>query len=399
MSSFKMLRIYLGESDKYKNKNLYEYILNLAKEHNLKGATVIRGIAGFGSNSYIHTTNILRLSEDLPIIIEIIDEENKIFSFLEIIKTFFKEGTIVLLDIEKSYHFPILAKDIMIKKVISVEENENLNSILNLILKNKVKFLPVIKDKTLQGVITGKDILEKIDLKLKINLTYEDLNKEIQYMVEKQKLSLTAKDLMQRKVKVGYPQWKLDKILHFMFENKIKRLPIVNSNFELLGLITRTDILSYLAHYTSPKSSLNLSLKSGTTAKELATLDLPTFSPEEKIEKAIADILKSPLKMGVCLNEKKEIKGVVFDSDLIKYFIDDSSNLLNRLKNIFGSLDKEKYLKDIMRTDFISVLPEENLGTIIHIFKDKGIKRLIVMDEEKKFQGVVERDNILNKLL
>jgi len=103
--------------------------------------------------------------------------------------------------------------------------------------------------------------------------------------------------------------------------------------------------------------------------------------------------------MGVCLNEKKEIKGVVFDSDLIKYFIDDSSNLLNRLKNIFGSLDKEKYLKDIMRTDFISVLPEENLGTIIHIFKDKGIKRLIVMDEEKKFQGVVERDHIMNKLL
>ncbi len=73
--------------------------------------------------------------------------------------------------------------------------------------------------------------------------------------------------------------------------------------------------------------------------------------------------------------------------------------MLNRLKNIFGSLDKEKYLKDIMRTDFISVLPEENLGTIIHIFKDKEIKRLIVMDEEKKFQGVVERDSILSKLL
>ncbi len=81
-----LLRIFVGESDKYKGKALYEQIVINARELNLAGATVIRGIMGFGADSRMHSAKLLRLSEDLPIVIELVDTEenlNKLLSFLD----------------------------------------------------------------------------------------------------------------------------------------------------------------------------------------------------------------------------------------------------------------------------------------------------------------------------
>lgn len=79
----KLLRIFVGELDKYHHHSLYEAIVIAAKEKGLAGATVIRGVMGFGADSrIIHTAKILRLSEDLPIVIEIVDTEEKIRDFL-----------------------------------------------------------------------------------------------------------------------------------------------------------------------------------------------------------------------------------------------------------------------------------------------------------------------------
>ncbi len=73
-----LLRIFIGESDKYEGKPLYKYLLEFFKEEGLAGATALRGMAGFGKSSHFHTTSILRLSTDLPIVIEVADRQEKI---------------------------------------------------------------------------------------------------------------------------------------------------------------------------------------------------------------------------------------------------------------------------------------------------------------------------------
>ncbi len=90
------MRIYLGESDRYHGKPAYMYLIELFRKEGLRGATVMRGIAGFGSKSVIHFPSILRLSEDLPIVIEVIDEETKINKVLDKVKEVVKEGLITL---------------------------------------------------------------------------------------------------------------------------------------------------------------------------------------------------------------------------------------------------------------------------------------------------------------
>ena len=77
-----LLRIFIGESDRWEHKPLYEAIVLKAREMHLAGATVLRGPMGFGKSSRLHTTKILRLSADLPLVIEIVDSEDKIQAFL-----------------------------------------------------------------------------------------------------------------------------------------------------------------------------------------------------------------------------------------------------------------------------------------------------------------------------
>jgi len=95
-----LLRIFIGESDKHAGKPLYEWIVLKAREQGLAGATVMRGLMGFGAHSRIHTFKIERLSEDLPVIIEIVDTREKLEQFLALIDSAIEEG---LATIEKAY--------------------------------------------------------------------------------------------------------------------------------------------------------------------------------------------------------------------------------------------------------------------------------------------------------
>ena len=95
-SEAEMLRIFIGESDKYHGRPLYEAIVELAREKGLAGATVLHGTMGFGASSRIHTAKILRLSEDLPVVVEIVDKPERIADLLPLIDGMIDQGLVTL---------------------------------------------------------------------------------------------------------------------------------------------------------------------------------------------------------------------------------------------------------------------------------------------------------------
>ena len=92
----KLLRIFIGEADQWQGQPLYEAIVQLARKEGMAGATALKGFMGFGCKSHMHTSKILRMSEDLPIIIEMVDSEEKITRFLPHLDEMVKEGLITL---------------------------------------------------------------------------------------------------------------------------------------------------------------------------------------------------------------------------------------------------------------------------------------------------------------
>ena len=95
-SEAQLLRIFIGESDKRHGRPLYELIVEDARRRGLAGATVLRGTMGFGKNSRIHTAKILRLSEDLPMVVEIVDTPERIAAFLPDLDNMIEDGMVTL---------------------------------------------------------------------------------------------------------------------------------------------------------------------------------------------------------------------------------------------------------------------------------------------------------------
>ncbi len=95
-TSMTLLRIFIKESDKYEGRPLYLALLEMCKAEGLKGGTALRGIAGFGAHSELHTDRILRLTSDLPTVVEVVDEEEKIRAILPKVDTMIDSGLVTL---------------------------------------------------------------------------------------------------------------------------------------------------------------------------------------------------------------------------------------------------------------------------------------------------------------
>jgi len=104
-----LLRVFVGESDRYGHHPLYESIVLKAREQGLAGATVLRGLMGFGKHSILHTAKILRLSEDLPMIVEIVDSREKVENFLPLLDEMISDG-LVTLERVKVIHYKATAR-------------------------------------------------------------------------------------------------------------------------------------------------------------------------------------------------------------------------------------------------------------------------------------------------
>ncbi len=100
----KLLRIFIGENDRHEGLPLYEWIVRQARENGLAGATVLRGLEGYGAHSRPHKAKILRLSSDLPLVVEIVDTEEKIQSFLPLIDDAVGEGLATVEKVEVHFY-------------------------------------------------------------------------------------------------------------------------------------------------------------------------------------------------------------------------------------------------------------------------------------------------------
>ena len=96
----KLLRVFVGESDTWHGRPLYEAIVHLLRDRGLAGATVIRGIEGFGAKQHLHTTRILSLSTDLPVLIEVVDQEDRLRAVLPDLEAMVSDGLITLERVE-----------------------------------------------------------------------------------------------------------------------------------------------------------------------------------------------------------------------------------------------------------------------------------------------------------
>ncbi|MEJ2750060.1 MAG: DUF190 domain-containing protein, partial [Anaerolineae bacterium] len=171
--------IYIGENDHYQGKALYMALLQFLKQEGAAGATVVRGLAGFGARSRIHTATIVDLSTDLPIRLEWIDQPEVVERLLPQVRQMVDDGLITVEEVDVAQYAPgrrpdPLAQpvqDVMRTEVVTVGPDTPAAEVVTLLLQKGYRSLPVVAENgRLQGIITDGDLLRRAGLSARLDL-------------------------------------------------------------------------------------------------------------------------------------------------------------------------------------------------------------------------------------
>jgi Uncharacterized conserved protein len=399
-----VLRIYIGDSDRLGGRLLHEAIIDEARRRGMAGATAMRGMIGFGANSLVHTAKILRLSEDLPVVVEIVDKPDRIAAFLPILEDMVNEGTITRHTVQAIFNCPMRVREVMTSAVATATPDTPLSEVLQLLLDKGIKAVPVVQGRKVVGMVTGGDLLTKAGLGLRVSL-HSELPQEFR-SEETNRLNVsgkTARDVMSGPVTTVNIHARVPEAAALMAAKKLKRLPVVDDAGDLCGVLSRVDILKTIATATAVADTLPPQLPQGLslTAGDVMLREVPTVSPEAPLEEALNKLVATPLRRVVVIDEERRVVGIVLDRELIRRFSQqERPGLLRALADLLtpgtttGRITGVA-VREAMRPDVFLVQEDAPLTEVLHRMMETGSKRLVVLDVAGRLRGMVDRDTVL----
>lgn len=396
----------MGESARFQGRLLHEAVVEEARQRGMAGATVSRGFLGFGANSLIHTAKILRLSEDLPVMVEIVDTPERIDAFLPVVDAMIDEGSIVVSEARAVFHLPLRIRDVMTMDVATVTPSTPLSEVVDLLLRRKVKAVPVLEGKVIKGIITGGDLLARggmpLSLDAQCSLPAAMRDEHVRCL---DCSNLLAGDIMTSPVRILNIKTRVSDAVQLMARGNVKRLPVVADDGTLMGIVSRADVLAAIGRASAVAGHLDI-LPDTThgVARDVMYHDVPTASPDTPLRDVLAQIVASPLRRVAIVDEGMKVLGLVHDRDILNDFA--RENAPGVLKSLIVALSRTEEVqpeiqgaaRDVMTTDIITIPPDMPLTEVIRILTERRVKRVLVVDGDGRLQGMVDRDTVLKCL-
>lgn len=398
------LRVYLGEIDQHQNKPLYQVLVEEARGFGLAGATAFRGFLGFGATSRIHTSKILRLSEDLPVVVDIVDTKERIEAFLPYVNSIITAGTVTLEPVQAAFHMPLKVRDVMTTDPVTVHPGDGLNVVVHRLLSHQVKSLPVVRGDKAVGIITGGDLLTRGGLELRL-----DLHPHLPDQARQDQMHtlhrLSAQDVMTSPVQTIPVTATVPEAAKRMSAQSIKRLVVTDEHGRLSGIVSRVDILRTFVRAADFSDQLpDLPPGLNQTVEQLMFTDVATVTPQDGLQDVLNKMVATPLRRVVVVDTDKHVRGIILDRDLISLFSQNQEpGLLSGLIAILAAKPEGHTLlsgtaQDVMRQRVFSVSEGTPIKQALNLMLEHGIKRLVVTNGQGRLQGMIDRDVTLKAL-
>ena len=407
----KRLTIYIGDSDLWRGKALYMVLLETLRSAGLAGATVTRGIAGFGARSRIHTAAILRLSEDLPLVIEVIDSPEKIEAVLETIYPMVREGMITLEDVQvlKYTHRDLnplpgfkLVKEVMSTEVKTISPQSSISQAWQTMVQNQLKALPVVNEKNLVvGIITDEDLIERAGLQQRFSiakhLSQQEIEAEFRQLLGNNQL---VKDVMSKPVITIPEENSLGQAVTLMKKHHLKRIPVTDINGKLMGMLSRFDILRQVVPIQSTQPAGVSFLNTPKLVGQIMTAEIPRVNEHDNLEKMIESFLQYHSHRLIVVDDQNRVIGILSDVDVVHRLPDQNkTSVLSALKNVGKPPPSKVTARDLMSKDPIQASPDLPIPNAIQMMIEQGRKILVIVDEDKHPIGMVDRQRLLEALI
>jgi CBS domain-containing protein len=419
----KQLTIFMSETDSYHHQALYMAILQMLRREGCSGATAIRGVAGFGASSLIHTSGILRLSMDLPLVLTVVDRPARIDRILGALQEMAPSALITVQEVEvvqsgapfKEGLPDAKVSEVMRREVATVHPNSPVTQVVELLLDKDFTAVPVVDDQgKVVGMVSDNDLLTRGGMNVTISLkkaTDLDYVRELHESLGSPNHKIS--EVMTRDVVTVTPDAILGQAARLMVEKHLKRLPVVDGEGKLVGILGRLDILNTIAAVHLPQWHPEAHPVGGqVTVADVMTRDVPTVHESATLEEILDLLVSSSHKRVVVVDDQRQVAGIIADSDLISRVSRESwpgvmEILISKIPigRISGEARKHvqnlraRSAKDLMTRDVITVHEKMPVASALALSAEKRVKRLPVVDAQGELVGIVGRTEIMRALL
>ncbi len=412
----KKVTIYLGESDRWGQKPLYMAILEMLKSEDCAGATVTRGLAGFGAHSRIKTARIVDLSSDLPLTIEWVDDPARVARLMPRLVEMVAEGLVTCQDVEVvTYSHRELrvlrastpVHDIMSREVQSVTPDTSVADAVEILIGKPYRALPVVDEgRHVLGILTDGDLLERLGLPA-ASIQRELTRAELQHQFDALRAGkLVVRDLMAAPVVTLADETPVSEAVRLMTERGIKRLPVVDSKDRLVGLVSRLDVLRALAQ-PAGQALPERAVVSGSHSLvgEIMLTDAPTTLANMPLNDVVDQLVSAGQRRVVVVDADRRVVGIITDGDLLQRSTENERPDL--LHSLAARLSPDMRAKlnlarrvaaDVMTRNPVTTTPDTPLVDALRLLLSHKIKRLPVVDADGRLVGIVGRGEILSTL-
>jgi CBS domain-containing protein/PII-like signaling protein len=409
--------IYIGEDNHYQGQSLYMALLEFLRRENASGATVTRGLAGFGAHSRIHTAAIITLSTDLPIKIEWIDVPEVVDRLLPQVRRMVDDGLITVEEVEVVQYAPGRAPDplaqpvhdFMRSDVLTARPETPITDIVSLLLKRGYHSLPVVEaDGHLVGLVTDGDLLRRAGLQARLDLQPElsitQFHQQLETLLSRNERAL---DIMTHPVVTVRHTDSLRQAVERMAEPGLKRLPVVDEQGRLVGLISRIDVLRAVEYHQAGKEKEE-ELHHGTTVAELMYTDVPTVDSRAHLEEIVRALESSQRRRAIVVDGERHVLGIISDGDLLRRSRQGHHPaLIRRLRRLITGEKgtgsplpaASETAATLMTAPVITITVNTLLSEALHLMVQHGIKRLPVVDDDGHLVGLLGRASVLRGIL
>lgn len=403
--------IYIGESDKWRGKALHVALLETLRTQGMAGATVTRGLAGFGAHSIIRTANILVLSMDLPLIIQVIDTPEKINAVLKVIAPMVGEGLITLDDVEvvkytHRYLNPLPAdkhvSDVMTRKVITLTDTMPVAKAWETMLKHFLKALPVLnRAGEVVGILTDEDLLDRAGLEQHLSIAERLDEKMLQAELNGLHSSpLKVGDVMTSPAITVRSDEPLSVAAARMAEHRIKRLPVLDEKGKLAGVLSRVDVLKQVISEESKKRAAKAPSGAARTVGDIMIPEIPTIEEDAQLADVIARFLEAGTRRLIVVNEAGQPLGLISDADAVTRVQPAAQRgVLQALRGGKNTPNERISASEIMSQRVLSATADTPLTEATQLMLTQRRKWMVVVDASGKAIGLVDRQVLFKAMM
>ena len=417
----RQVRIYLSEADHGPGGLLYMALLNLLRAEGCAGATAIRGIAGFGAEGRLSTGLLVDAPSDLPVIVEWVDTPERVERVLPRVKALIVEGLITVKSVEIVHQSRRAAREldgvtqvreVMSRDVVSVRPDTPLASAVRQLVESPYRALPVSDAQgRVVGIVTNSDLVERGDLGLRIELLRTLSPRELAAELLASERGKVVADVMTSPAVTIEADATVADAAHLMVSRRLKRVPVVDENGRMLGVISRVDLLRTSADaYANP--AVETPSATGRTIGEVMRRDVPTVRRDAPLIDVLDAIVSTRLNRALVLDEAGRVLGVVSDAELVRRLSPKDHPsvvriLMSRLPFTSLSSEDRRELEratgstagELMLPSALTVAPDTPIGEAIALMLRDRRKILTVVDEDGLLLGAVDRADLLRLLV